>query len=100
MQQLKAVEVDPRRGVKFDVWEFWMDRSGTHPELSAVASVVLATPSNQVAVERAFSALALILTNSRSTLGEDTLQNLLLIKLNKDVFNKILTTMCNGKNEN
>ncbi|XP_065074186.1 uncharacterized protein LOC135698221 [Ochlerotatus camptorhynchus] len=93
MQQLKAVEVEPRRSFNFDLsWRFWMDRKGTHPELSAVVSVVLATPSNQVSVERAVSALALILTNTRSTLGEDTLQNLLLVKLNKEVFDKILPT--------
>lgn len=93
IQQLKALEVEPRQSFSFDVWKFWVSRKATHAEISAVASVVLATPSNQVSVERAFSALALILTNSRSTLGEGTLNNLMMVKLNKEVFDSILPAM-------
>ncbi|XP_055543350.1 uncharacterized protein LOC129728902 [Wyeomyia smithii] len=98
-QQLKAIEVEPRRTYNFDVWNIWVDRKCTHPELSAVAAVVLATPSNQVSVERAFSALALVLTNNRSTLGEDTLSNILIIKLNKPLFDKIIPKLCDAAKE-
>lgn len=93
LQQLKALEVEPRQNHSLDIWKYWTDRKTTHPELSAVASVVLATPSNQVSVERAFSALALILTDHRSTLGEDNLSNILLVKLNKDLYEDIMPTM-------
>ncbi|XP_062715501.1 uncharacterized protein LOC134291582 [Aedes albopictus] len=89
-QQLKAIEVEPRCNFNFDVWKFWIDRKNTHPELSAVAAVVQATPSNQVSVERAFSALALVLTTIRSKLGQDTLSNILMIKLNKQIFEKVI----------
>ncbi|XP_062559975.1 uncharacterized protein LOC134224580 [Armigeres subalbatus] len=99
LQQLKAVEVEPRRSVSFDVWKFWVDRRPTHPQLSAVASVVLATPSNQVSVERGFSALGLILTNSRSTLGEDTLQNLMMVKLNRQLFSTVSPKLVNSTEE-
>ncbi|XP_055637192.1 uncharacterized protein LOC129775933 [Toxorhynchites rutilus septentrionalis] len=94
LQQLKAVDVEPRRSFNFDVWRFWLGRKETHPELSAVASVVLATPSNQMSIECAFSALEQIVTNSRSTLWEDTLQYLLLVKLNSEIFDKILSAVC------
>lgn len=96
-QQLKSMEVEPRKNFNFDVWKFWVDRKTTHPELSAVAAVVLATPSNQVSVERAFSALALVLTNARSTLGEETMSNILMIKLNKTIFEKILIQLSQWK---
>lgn len=98
-QQLKSIEVEPRRNFHFDVWKFWTGRTSTHPELSAVAAVVLATPSNQVSVERAFSALALVLTNCRSTLGEDTLSNTLIIKLNKPLYDKIVPKLCSTKSK-
>ncbi|XP_065084689.1 uncharacterized protein LOC135706932 [Ochlerotatus camptorhynchus] len=94
LQQLKALEVEPRQNHSHDVWKHWTDRRTTHPELSAVASVVLATPSNQISVERAFSALALILTDHRSTLGEENLSSILLVKLNKDLFEEIMPSMC------
>ncbi|XP_055540597.1 uncharacterized protein LOC129727133 [Wyeomyia smithii] len=97
MQQLKALEVEIRRPFDFNVWNHWTERKGTHPELSAVAEVVLATPSNQVTVERAFSALALVLSNARSTLSEETLSNILLIKLNRSVFENIIPTLYDWK---
>ena len=85
-RQLKLLDGEPRQSSKMDVCKYWVDKKQTHPEISSVASVVLATPSNQVSVERAFSALGLVLTDLRSTLSEDTLSNILLIKLNKALF--------------
>lgn len=92
VQQLKAQEAEPRQTINLDVWEYWLKREKTHPELFEVAMVVLATPSNQVSVERAFSALALVLSPHRAGLGHEALENILLIKLNKDVFEQSLTT--------
>lgn len=86
LQQLKALEVEPRQNYGYDVWEHWVNRRYTHPELYAVAIVVLATPSNQVSVERSFSALPLIMTDRRSRIGEENLGNILFVKLNKDLF--------------
>lgn len=87
-QQLKALEAEPRQDHTYDVFKHWLKRRETHPELFEVAMVVLATPSNQVSVERAFSALALILTSHRVGLGQDALEDILIIKLNRDIFEK------------
>lgn len=97
MEQLKAVDVGMRQPHDFDVWQYWVNRKNTHPELYAVAMVVLATPATQVTVERAFSALALVLTSHRSTIGEETLENILSIKLNKDLYEKLLPNLYNWK---
>ncbi|XP_058465011.1 uncharacterized protein LOC131438775 [Malaya genurostris] len=91
LQQLKALDVEPRQHHAFNVWKHWMDRHLTHPELSAVASVVLATPSNQVSVERSFSALPLIMTDRRSGISEENLRNILLVKLNRSLFDTIMS---------
>lgn len=89
MQQLKSLDAEPRQNHTYDVFKHWLKRKDSHPELFAVAMIVLGTPSNQVSVERAFSALALVLSPHRTGLGHDTLEDILLVKLNKDLFEKI-----------
>ncbi|XP_055623388.1 uncharacterized protein LOC129766817 [Toxorhynchites rutilus septentrionalis] len=95
--QLKALDIEPRQKHNFDVWKHWIKRKSSHPELYAVANVVFATPSSQVSVERAFSALALVLSNQRTCLKEETLANIMIIKLNKDAFDQILPILYKWK---
>ena len=72
-----------------------MERKTTHPELHAVATILLTVPSTQVSVERAFSALSLVLSDHRTTLGEDILSAILIIKLNRQVYDAILPRLVN-----
>lgn len=97
LQQLKALEVEPRQSHSCDSFQYWLNRKQTHPELYKVAMVVLAVPSNQVSVERSFSALGLVLSNRRTGLTEDTLANILLVKLNKPVFERAMPKLYNWK---
>ncbi|XP_062549894.1 uncharacterized protein LOC134214559 [Armigeres subalbatus] len=90
--QLRQLEVEPRQPHHYDVWNHWLARKRTHPELYAVAMVVLAAPSNQVSVERAFSALALVLSDLRTGLAEKTLEEILLVKLNREIFQKVVAS--------
>lgn len=92
-QQLKSIEVEPRRSFHFTVLKFWTESKTRY------SFWIEATPSNQVSVERAFSALELVLTNIRSTLGEDTRSNNLMIKLNKPLSDKIASMLCSTKSE-
>lgn len=89
-KQLKQLETEPRQPFNYDPWNHWKARKSTHPELYELAMVVLAAPSTQVPVERAFSALGLVLSDLRAGLSDDVLQDVLLIKLNGDVFDKVL----------
>lgn len=97
LQQLQSLDLEPRQNHSYNLWHHWLSRKTTHPELYAVAMVVLATPSNQVSVERAFSALGLILSNRRTQLAEDTLTNILLVKLNKALFPQAISTAYNWR---
>lgn len=81
----------------YDVWNHWVARKASHPELHAVAMVALAAPSNQTSVERAFSALAIVLSDLRTGLGEDVLSNILMVKLNKDLLEKIIPDLYSWK---
>lgn len=97
LQQVKALDLEPRQNHNYNVWSHWLRRKTTHPELHAVAMIVLSTPSNQVSVERSFSALALVLSNLRTGLAEETLANILMIKLNKDLFQQTVNSVYNWK---
>lgn len=53
--------------------------------LFELARVVLSAPATQVSVERAFSALRYILNDYRTSLGSDSLENILIVRLNFDM---------------
>ncbi|XP_017491927.1 PREDICTED: uncharacterized protein LOC108380071, partial [Rhagoletis zephyria] len=57
---------------------FWKEKQFTDPEMYALSNVCFAIPPTQVTIERAFSMLKLILTDSRNRLSEETLENILL----------------------
>ncbi|XP_065090374.1 uncharacterized protein LOC135711433 [Ochlerotatus camptorhynchus] len=97
LQQVKSLDLEPRQNHNYNVWNHWLRRKTTHPELHAVAMIVLSTPSNQVSVERSFSALGLVLSNLRTGLAEETLANILMIKLNKNLFQKTIQSVYNWK---
>lgn len=97
LQQLQSIDLEPRQNHNYNVWDHWLRRKTTHPELHAVSMIVLTTPSNQVSVERAFSALGLVLSNFRTQLAEETLTNILLVKLNKALFPQAISTAYNWK---
>lgn len=67
------------------ILEYWKTKVDTNPELHKLASVLMAIPPTQTAVERVFSALALVLTSHRTRLGDETLENILLVRLNQDL---------------
>lgn len=71
--------------LKSSVLDFWEKNKIDRPILYQLSSVLNAIPPTQTTVERAFSVLALTLTSHRVRLGDDCLQNILLIRLNSDV---------------
>lgn len=71
--------------LKSSVLDFWEKNKIERPILYQLACVLNAIPPTQATVERAFSVFALTLTSHRARLGDDCLQNILLIRLNSDV---------------
>lgn len=67
------------------VLDYWKENSITNPELYKLASAMMAIPPTQTSVERAFSALAIVVTSHRTKLGDECLQNILLVRLNHDL---------------
>ena len=67
---------------KSDVLKFWKLKSTKFPLLSKVAQIVLAAVATQVSVERLFSHLKFILSDSRNKLSSSNVKNILLVPAN------------------
>lgn len=69
------------------IWSFWeKSKEEFGLELYELASIVHSIPPTQASVERNFSALKFMLTDRRYNLSEDLLESLLLIHLNRDIY--------------
>lgn len=71
------------------IWDIWEKLKTKHPELYQLATVVFSIPPTQTTVERSFSALALVLTSHRTRLNDMSLQHILLIRLNQDIYDDL-----------
>lgn len=68
--------------ISSDLLEYWEEMNYTKPYLYKLALIIHGSPATQVSVERAFSTLKYILNDYRYKLNHDTLQDILLLKLN------------------
>ncbi|KAK5866668.1 hypothetical protein PBY51_020839 [Eleginops maclovinus] len=66
-----------------DLFQYWARYSVSNPDLYKLAMSVIPLPVTQVSVERAFSSLKFILSPLRSSLNEKVLEDILLVRLNK-----------------
>lgn len=71
---------------KIDIIEFWSEKTAVYPLLKEVVIAILSIPGTQVSVERLFSAVPFILNQFRSNLLGVTLENILLLQNNLELF--------------
>lgn len=65
---------------------YWEEQKSLKPELYKLANIIFAISPTQASVERAFSALALILTPLRTQMSDKLLFEILLVRLNKSIY--------------
>lgn len=65
---------------------YWETMKSSEPQLYKLARVVFSVPSSQCTVERSFSDLSFILSDRRCNLNDRNLENILSIRLNKEIF--------------
>lgn len=87
--QITELKNRARVPLNTDALTQWRGLKLTNPDLYKLATIMLAVPSSQVSVERAFSALALVLTNRRTAMTSENLENILLLKLNFNLMDQI-----------
>jgi hAT family C-terminal dimerisation region len=90
MQQ-KIINISSQVKLTFfeNVLDNWEMRRFDDPTLFELSQVILAVPPTQVSVERAFSALGLVLSARRNRLSDNAINDLLICKLNSDIFDQI-----------
>lgn len=73
---------DDKQPLETNLLEYWHKKRFSHPILYELACVVHAVPATQVTVERCFSVLRYILSDYRTCLRSDNLENLMILRLN------------------
>lgn len=81
---------EDRKPLDINVLEYWHNKRYSNPILHKLAIVVHGVPATQVSVERCFSILRFILSDYRASMNADTLENLMLLRLNSMVIKKLL----------
>ena len=72
-----------RENIDMDVLLYWESKKELHPQLFQLAEVVNGTPMTQVSVERCFSNLKFIVSALRGRLGEDIIDDVLVVRCNR-----------------
>lgn len=73
---------------KCNVMEFWQKRKHEFPLIYPLAEVVHAIPAGQSYEERNFSSFSFVRNAKRSRLSAENVKNILMIRLNKELFYK------------
>lgn len=68
------------------VLEFWRNNEEARPELFKLAAIVFGAPPTEVTTERDFSSTNFILNKFRNKLDDETLDQILFVKLNEEIF--------------
>lgn len=74
---------------KKPILDYWNENKYEHPELYELAMIVHSIPPTQATVERFFSLLGYIYNCRRTRLAPETLENILMILLNRTLFDAI-----------
>ena len=71
-----------RLGPRENVIKWWYERRDAYKELFSVAEVIFSVPSTEVSVERLFSQLRFILDPLRTSLSDEHVNEILVLKTN------------------
>lgn len=89
-QDLNDFENEETLPPETDILLFWEKKKNIYPRLYKLVNTIMAVPSTQNTVERYFSSFAFIYDSKRTSLNPDMLQNILLIRNNPNVFEKVM----------
>lgn len=68
---------------------FWEERKNHFQEINEIAVILFGIPPSQAEVERSFSQFGFVFTCRRTNLGPNLLQDIMMIKLNKELAYKV-----------
>ena len=73
----------------FNIFEYLKKKYSNDKSMLETCISVMAAPNNQESVERAFSALRILLNHLRNNLSSESIQNLLICNLNSSLLPKL-----------
>ncbi|XP_036329024.1 uncharacterized protein LOC118741222 [Rhagoletis pomonella] len=76
-----------------DVLQYWREKRHTDPELCALSNICFGIPATQVAIEDTASSLKHVLTSKRIKNIYETLEDILLVKLNSSFLNTAIDNL-------
>lgn len=79
----------PTISTKYKIIDFIEENKYQFPEIYIVANIVFGIPPSQTSVERTFSHFSFVYNHLRNSLNPTLLESILLIRLNKEIVNKI-----------
>lgn len=89
-QELIDLSGHARLPFSANILQHWKNLSPKHCDLEKIAQVVLSATCNQFSPERSLRALSTVLTKKDCNLSDETLNNILLVKLNSELFEQII----------
>lgn len=79
----------PIIGHEKSIINLWEEQKRHFPEIYEVANILFSIPPSQAAIERSFSQWGFVFTCRRCNLGSKLLEDILIIKLNKELAYRI-----------
>lgn len=71
--------------------DYWYENKHAMPELYELAKLVFAVCPTETSVERNFSGLSFVFNRYRGNLSDKTLELIMFVRLNKELFEKVVT---------
>lgn len=89
-KELNELQKYPQAEPGLNILQFWNENNIRFPKLYSLAMLIMAIPSSQTSIERNFSSLTFILNPLRTKLSSKLLENILLIRSNKELYYSII----------
>lgn len=85
-KEMSIYEIEKPYDIRAPVMKFWEENSDNYKLLRPLADLLHAVPSNQSCTERSFSSFSYIRSKHRMSMTAENLSNVLMVRLNKDLF--------------
>lgn len=92
---LEQFNQQPRENSKIDVLKYWETNKAAKPELYLLSKVVFCVAPTQAPTERSNSGLTFVFSRYRSKIGQQLLEDILVVRPNADLFHSIVNDRLN-----
>lgn len=86
LKELSIFEREEPYDIRASVMKFWVENAEKYKLLRPLVDILHAVPSNQCCTERSFSSFSYIRSKHRMCMSPQNVSNVLMIRLNKDVY--------------